>query len=663
MCAAGLAHRPAARARGAAVCCVGLPGAVVMLPIAWLVVAPSLHCSSPPSYVGCFTDCAGGGGPFGTRTMPHNAGNLPKTDSAANCATKCSGWEYIGLQDGQDCFCGNGSGFSSQGVSPKCTMPCTGNSSEVCGGPCANSVYWIGAGPAPPPPPAKPPGPPLPPRGSESDPSPHDIVWKTPSSTGARGALPLGNGECAASLWVEPNGDLLMYVVKSDSFDEMTSRDKLARLRVRFDPPLQTSSEFQQRLTLSNASVTVETESMRVEAFVDANSPALRLRARATRGDTFRLHASLEVWRIGSAPAQGSFCQAWNRSGDVLLNDGSIGEESAIGVVHVNADNISAALINETLTRQGIDMGDAPVYNPMLGRSFGAWITGVAGGAKLKRMNSTTLSSEKPATVHSLVVSMLTTVNSEAGASLEQWVTQATALAHTNDQVEFETAASRHANEWKALWERSWVWVSTNSSASNSLAIASDSDGAVDDVSASVVGDPTAVLILQRYLDLANGRQALYPIHGGGQAWGVDGCVDDDSPLHPCTDSDNPCPSPTNSGVCNPDNYNWWTYYWQEGRHPYYSALPAGDGVDMLPALYRVYAQTLPLHQARVRSWYNHSGAVFPERFYLFGPIDSPTYGCNIPPRSPDLATGLYQKYVLRCTYRSTPPERCLESV
>lgn len=65
----------------------------------------------------------------------------------------------------------------------------------------------------------------------------------------------------------------------------------------------------------------------------------------------------------------------------------------------------------------------------------------------------------------------------------------------------------------------------------------------------------------------------------------------------------------------------------------------------MLPALYRVYAQTLSLHQARVRSWYNHSGAVFPERFYLFGPIDTPTYGCDIPPRSPDQAVGLYQKY------------------
>ena len=80
-----------------------------------------------------------------------------------------------------------------------------------------------------------------------------------------------------------------------------------------------------------------------------------------------------------------------------------------------------------------------------------------------------------------------------------------------------------------------------------------------------------------------------------------------------CARSVNPCAAgPTNSGLCNPDRYNWWTYYWQEGRHPYYSALPAGDGAEMLVSLYRTYARTLPLHQARVRSWYNHSGVSQP---------------------------------------------------
>ena len=83
------------------------------------------------------------------------------------------------------------------------------------------------------------------------------------------------------------------------------------------------------------------------------------------------------------------------------------------------------------------------------------------------------------------------------------------------------------------------------------------------------------------------------------EAWGCDGRQDNcaDGPGNVCEKCDD---GPTNSGVCDPDGYQWWTYYWQEGRHPYYSALPAGDGAEMLPALYRVYAQTLPLHMARV---------------------------------------------------------------
>lgn len=161
------------------------------------------------------------------------------------------------------------------------------------------------------------------------------------------------------------------------------------------DPPLRTDSggKFRQQLFLLNASVVVESavQGVRIELFVDANAPALRLRALAVgdRGAAFRLHASLELWRTGLATGQGSFCSAWNRSGDALLSDKDVAQssspssaasfsdnEAAIGVVHVNHDDVSAALIQDTLSRQGIDMKGAPIYNPMHGRTFGAWVSG-----------------------------------------------------------------------------------------------------------------------------------------------------------------------------------------------------------------------------------------------------------------------------------------------
>ncbi|MFI5357752.1 MAG: DUF5703 domain-containing protein, partial [Opitutales bacterium] len=64
-----------------------------------------------------------------------------------------------------------------------------------------------------------------------------DVTWDSPSPTSA-GSLPLGNGDLAASVWVEPAGDLVLYVAKSDAWDHLCRLIKLGRLRVRLDPPL-----------------------------------------------------------------------------------------------------------------------------------------------------------------------------------------------------------------------------------------------------------------------------------------------------------------------------------------------------------------------------------------------------------------------------------------
>ena len=103
--------------------------------------------------------------------------------------------------------------------------------------------------------------PPLPEYGHETDTSPFDIVWGTPSPNGGLGQLPLGNGNCAASVWVEPSGDILAQLQRSDAFDEATSRDKITRLRFRLSPPLNTARpHFSQHLVLANASIVIKTD-------------------------------------------------------------------------------------------------------------------------------------------------------------------------------------------------------------------------------------------------------------------------------------------------------------------------------------------------------------------------------------------------------------------
>ena len=284
--------------------------------------------------------------------------------------------------------------------------------------------------------------------------------------------------------------------------------------RVRLDPPLPTTAAagFSQRLVLRNASVVITsagTEPPRdrrtVTVFVDANAPALRLQA--VGGAPFGLHASLEVWRNETGSGFGSWCQAWNRSADVVIADA----DGAIAVAHPNPDATADAVVETTLRRQGIDMGGQRAYNPMKGRTFGAWVSsGDVAAMPLRRVNSTTLGSVRPATEHTLVMSALTTVVGKpfAGpkAAAGKWAVAAAALAKANTATPFTSAAAAHTAEWRKLWNRSWVRVSAPGDTRHQ-----PGDG-------NVTGDPTAMLTLQRYLDLANGRLARYPIHGGGQA-------------------------------------------------------------------------------------------------------------------------------------------------
>ena len=89
--------------------------------------------------------------------------------------------------------------------------------------------------------------------------------------------------------------------------------------------------------------------------------------------------------------------------------------------------------------------------------------------------------------------------------SVALWAAAAAALAKEQAAISYASAAARHAEKWEALWNRSFVHVSAPVEHHHKRG-----DG-------QVTGDPSAMLALQRYLDLANGRGARYPIHGGGQ--------------------------------------------------------------------------------------------------------------------------------------------------
>jgi alpha-L-fucosidase 2 len=65
----------------------------------------------------------------------------------------------------------------------------------------------------------------------------YNVVWDSPSED-HNGSMPIGNGDLAANVWVEPSGDLVFYISKSDAWSAGQELLKLGRVRIKMDPPL-----------------------------------------------------------------------------------------------------------------------------------------------------------------------------------------------------------------------------------------------------------------------------------------------------------------------------------------------------------------------------------------------------------------------------------------
>ena len=101
----------------------------------------------------------------------------------------------------------------------------------------------------------------------------YNVVWDSPSAD-ARGSMPIGNGDIGLNVWIEPSGDLVFYVSKTDAWDENGRLCKVGRVRVKFDPPLPVTQSFRQELNLREGVIEVTAGKSRLELWVDARAIA-----------------------------------------------------------------------------------------------------------------------------------------------------------------------------------------------------------------------------------------------------------------------------------------------------------------------------------------------------------------------------------------------------
>ena len=421
----------------------------------------------------------------------------------------------------------------------------------------------------------------------------YNVRWDSPSE-GPNGSMPIGNGDIGANVWVEQNGDLLFYLSKTDAWSENARLLKLGKVRVHFEPnPFSAGGTFKQELNLKKGEINITASTASPETsvdlrfWIDANHPVIRIEGRAST-DTV-VEVTLEHWRTERTEASSSdrsFTGLKDRSlkerafpYPVFIEPDTILEGRGDSVLwyHRNKAN-THSVWEDTLRVQDLAGYIEESSDPLLNLTFGALIKGEG----MHNQSPTLLRSSQPTKSIDLSIFPLTAQAPTAA----DWIDGVETKAREYEKLSPSSTRSAHKDWWAKFWDRSWIFATSDTS---------------DD--AFVV---TRGYVLQNWITACGGRGNM-PIKFNGSIFTVDPVGDE--------------------SAYGPDYRRWGScYWWQNTRLPYWPMLAAGN-YDMMPPLFEMYMEALPLAQHRIETYYGLDGAYFPETMYFWGALNNEHFG------------------------------------
>ncbi len=391
-----------------------------------------------------------------------------------------------------------------------------------------------------------------------------NVVWDSPSQD-SFGSMPVGNGDVGANVWVEPNGDLLLYISKVDAFDSAHLLKKLGRVRLRFTPALDTVN-FLQTLALRDGAVAIRAGEVTVRVWVDANSPVIRVTGSSRT--PLDIVAGFETLRP---------CEELDDRADRL----------AWGY----RNNDSAWM--KKVRSQNSPGFAATVADPILNRTSGCRMSGEGFVRMDKR--SLDLHAGRNFDLRVRVLSSQTT-------PLPEW------FAELEKPVPSDWAA--HQKWWQSFWDRSHIFVTScgqgrvnfDQCRFTQFAQGSKAYAGHKEIDAAVNAfQLTQRYALERFCEAAASRGMVPPPFNGSiftmdMPAGVQGF--DKPKLEPVS----------------PDGRDWavLSFMWQNTRHPYWSMPARGDYDTMLPGMQFV-RDGLDVCRDRCQAIFKHDGAFIME--------------------------------------------------
>ncbi len=408
-----------------------------------------------------------------------------------------------------------------------------------------------------------------------------DVTW-TALGTNENDSMPIGNGDLAANVWTEQNGDIVLLVAKSDAWTELGKLVKLGRVRVRLTPnPFVDATNFEQILNLKDGSVEIETGANVLRVWADANRPVIHLDAKF--GRPAALEATLELWRT-TDPDTGGMFELGGHPVPIEFAADTVLPARARQVTwcHYNPSSVYPIVLEQE--HLGSILKKYP--DPLLHRCFGAALTGPG-------MVSTGDHTLKSVAERNLRLDLIALTETEA-ASPETWQDDLDSLVRKTEAANLKRDWRAHQKWWDEFWNRSWVQV-----------------GGGDDAVQVSHG-----YAMQRYMMACSSRGA-FPVKFNGGLFTVG--------------HDLPGNSESDDRNHDPDYRAWGNSYWnQNNRLLYWPLIETGD-FDLLKPWFNMYVHDLPLAEDRTRIYFHHGGASLPETMLFWGLPNLNDFGWDNP--------------------------------
>lgn len=292
-----------------------------------------------------------------------------------------------------------------------------------------------------------------------SSPDRYNVVWDSPSKD-QHGSMPLGNGSTGINAWIEPNGDLVFYISRTDSWGDNGRLLKVGKVRIKL-APAPASNDFLQTLSLVDGTLKARYGNTDIRLWVDANNPVIH--AEFNGPQKTAATASIELWRTKQFSIPSSWeCsdvhlfrprpgEKWGNLGPTVMEPDNLlnNKKDRIGWYHRNIKSVGPAMHAKI---QG--MADFKRTDPLLHRTFGALIQ----TQDAKVIDHKTLLS--PTSNHHRFDIY---VHTEHPATENQWLNALEQLIAQTESIPFEKRRAAHAAWWKAFWQRSWIHATQSS--------------------------------------------------------------------------------------------------------------------------------------------------------------------------------------------------------